>query len=199
MAAQSGKTERKSQREKVVRATAQLLRQHGYAATGLSDIIEASGAPKGSLYYYFPGGKDDIAVEALRYAGEKVQATLSDLARQEATTAGVLRRYAALVAGWMAESKFRDGCPIATTLLETAAEKSKTAEAGRSAFESWTGVLSEKLVQEGVARSRAETLARLAIMSLEGALIFARVEADATPIVSAMDEVAGMMEREAVR
>ena len=199
MAAQSGKTERKSQREKIVRATAQLLRQRGYAATGLSDIIEASGAPKGSLYYYFPGGKDDIAVEALRYAGEKVQATLSDLARQEATTAGVLRRYAALVAGWMAESKFRDGCPIATTLLETAAEKSRTAEAGRSAFESWTDVLREKLVQEGIVQSRAETLARLAIISLEGALIIARVEADATPVISAMDEVAAMMERETVR
>ena len=199
MTERSDKPEQRSQREKIVRATAQLLRQRGYAATGLSDIIETSGAPKGSLYHYFPGGKDDIVVEALRYAGEKVQATLSDLARQEKTAAGALRRYAVLVAGWMAESKFRDGCPIATTLLETAAEKSKTAEAGRSAFESWTGVLSEKLVQEGVARSRAETLARLAIMSLEGTLIFARVEADATPVISAMDEVAAMMEREAVR
>ena len=124
---------------------------------------------------------------------------IADLARQEATTAGVLRRYAALVAGWMAESKFRDGCPIATTLLETAAEKSRTAEAGRSAFESWTDVLREKLVQEGIVQSRAETLARLAIISLEGALIIARVEADATPVISAMDEVAAMMEREAVR
>ncbi|MCC2111352.1 MAG: TetR/AcrR family transcriptional regulator, partial [Hyphomicrobiales bacterium] len=159
MATQSGKGERKSQRDRIVRATAQLLRQRGYAATGLSDIIETSGAPKGSLYHYFPGGKDDIAVEALRYAGEKVQATLSDLARQEQTAAEVLRRYGVLVAGWMAESKFRDGCPIATTLLETAAEKSGAAEAGRAAFESWTDVLRDKLVQEGVAQSRAETLA----------------------------------------
>ncbi|MCC2106028.1 MAG: TetR/AcrR family transcriptional regulator, partial [Hyphomicrobiales bacterium] len=66
-------------------------------------------------------------------------------------------------------------------------------------FESWTDVLREKLVQEGIVQSRAETLARLAIISLEGALIIARVEADATPVISAMDEVAAMMEREAVR
>ncbi|HMN72726.1 MAG TPA: helix-turn-helix domain-containing protein [Rhodoblastus sp.] len=199
MAEISAGQDRSSQRDKIVRATAQLLRQRGYAATGLSDIIETSGAPKGSLYHYFPGGKDNIALEALRYAGDKVQATLAELAGQEESAAAVLRRYGALVAGWMAESNFRDGCPIATTLLETAAEKSRTAEAGRSAFAGWTGVLREKLLQEGVARARAERLARLAVMALEGALVFARVEGDAAPIIAAMEEVADLMEREAAR
>ena len=121
MADQAVKAGRTGQRDKIIRATAQLLRQRGFAATGLADIIETSGAPKGSLYHYFPGGKDDIAVEALRYAGEKVRATLTELAGEQPSAAAVMRRYGAMVAGWLADSKFRDGCPIATTLLETAA------------------------------------------------------------------------------
>lgn len=188
--------ERPGQREKIVRASAQLLRQRGYAATGLADIIATSGAPKGSLYHYFPGGKDDIAVEALRYASGKVQATLMELGAEQPSAAAMLRRYGVLVAGWMADSQFRDGCPIATTLLETAAEKSTTAEAGRLAFASWTGVLRDKLQSEGAAPARAESLARLAIMALEGALIFARVEGDAAPIIAATEDVAAIMERE---
>lgn len=195
MADQAVKAGRTGQRDKIIRATAQLLRQRGYAATGLADIIETSGAPKGSLYHYFPGGKDDIAVEALRYAGEKVQATLTELAGEQPSAAAVMRRYGAMVAGWMADSKFRDGCPIATTLLETAAEKSKAAEVGRAALESWTAVLSEKLRRDGATASSAERLARFAIMSLEGALIFARVEGDATAIAAAMEDVATLMER----
>lgn len=199
MAEQSVRREKSSQRDKIVRATAQLLRQRGYAATGLSDIIEASGAPKGSLYHYFPGGKDDIAVEALRYAGEKVQATLADLAGREPSAAAILRCYGELLAGWMADSNFRDGCPIATTLLETAAEKTRIAEAGRAAFARWTDVLRDKLVQDGASAARSESLARLAIMALEGALVFARVEGDAAPIAMAMNDVAAMMERETAR
>ena len=199
MADEAKTTERSSQRDKIVRATAQLLRQRGYAATGLAEIIAASGAPKGSLYHYFPGGKDDIAVEALRYAGEKVQATLTELAADQPTAAAMLRRYGVLVAGWMAQSQFRDGCPIATTLLETAAEKSKTAQAGRAAFASWTEALRGKLVADGAAPAEAESLSRLAIMALEGALIFARVEGDAAPIIAATEDVATLMEREIAR
>lgn len=193
------KAERGGQREKVVRATARLLRQRGYAATGLADIIDASGAPKGSLYHYFPGGKDEIAVEAMRFASDKVRTTLSELVAGQPSAAAALRAYAALLAGWMAESQFRDGCPIATTLLEIAAEKSKAAEAGRAAFESWSGVLGEALVLEGAAPARAASLARLALMSLEGALLFARVEGDTAPILAAAEEVAAMMERETAR
>lgn len=184
------------QKDKIVRATAQLLRRRGFAATGLSDIIENSRTPKGSIYHYFPGGKDEIAAAAVRYAGDKVRRTLEELAASAATPAALLRAYGALLAGWMADSGFRDGCPITTAVLETAPDKIDVAAAGKAAFAGWTAAIEARLIASGVERQRALTLSRLAIMALEGALVLARVEASPAPIRLATDEIAALFERE---
>lgn len=185
-----------TQRDKIVRATAKLLRRRGYAATGLSDIIETSRAPKGSVYYYFPGGKDEIAVATVRYSGEKVRRTLQDLATTTASPAALLRSYGALVAGWMSESGFHDGCPITTVMLETTPDKIDIAAAGKAVFASWFDVIEDRLVARGINGERAKVLSRLAIMALEGALIMARVEASAGPILLATEEIASLFDRE---
>ena len=189
----AGKT---SQRDKIVRATADLLRRRGYAATGLSDIIEASGAPKGSLYYYFPGGKDEIAAAALRHAGDVVERTLSELETSQGSAPAILRAYGEMVAGWMAQSGFRDGCPITTTILETATDKAGIAEAGREVFARWRQPLARSLTAAGVEPRRAGELAQLAFMALEGALIMARAEMTEAPIRLAVEEAARLFERE---
>lgn len=185
-----------TQKDKIVRATAKLLRRRGYAATGLSDIIESSRAPKGSVYYYFPGGKDEIAAATVRYSGDKVTRTLQDLAITTDTPAALLRSYGGLVAGWMSDSGFRDGCPITTVMLETAPDKPDIATAGQAAFASWSDVLKARLIASGVKPDRATALSRLAIMALEGALILARVEASSKPILLATNEIASLFERE---
>lgn len=184
------------QKDKIVRATAQLLRRRGFAATGLSDIIENSRTPKGSIYHYFPGGKDEIAAAAVRYAGDKVRRTLEELAANAATPAALLRAYGEMLAGWMADSGFRDGCPITTAMLETAPDKIDVAAAGKAAFAGWTAAIEARLIASGVERQRARTLSRLAIMALEGALVLARVEASPAPIRLATDEIAALFERE---
>jgi TetR/AcrR family transcriptional regulator, lmrAB and yxaGH operons repressor len=189
-------SEKGGQREKIVRATADLLRRRGYAATGLADIIAASGAPKGSLYHYFPGGKDQIAAAAVKYAGALVSATIGDLAATGASAADVVRAYGALLAEWMAQSGFEDGCPITTTLLETAPANGEIAEAGRAAFADWARSFAARLVDAGVAEERAARLGRLAIMTLEGALVLARAENSNAPIELATDEISALFERE---
>jgi TetR/AcrR family transcriptional repressor of lmrAB and yxaGH operons len=184
------------QKDKIIRATAQLLRRRGFAATGLSDIIENSHTPKGSIYHYFPGGKDEIAAAAVRYAGDKVRRTLDELAATTTTPAALLRAYGALLAGWMADSGFRDGCPITTAMLETAPDKIDVAAVGKAAFASWSAVIEAQLIASGVKQQRAQALSRLAIMTLEGALVLARVEASPAPIRLATDEIAALFERE---
>lgn len=190
------KMARPDQRDKIVRATAALLRRRGYAATGLAEITAESGAPKGSLYHYFPGGKDQIAVAALRHAGEKVAATLTELAQREASAAGMLRAYGGLLAGWMAQSGFQDGCPVTTTLLETAPQKPEIVQAGQAAFSAWAAPLADRLVADGIEPERARSLARFALMAIGGALVFARVEASAAPLLAAAEEAARLFERE---
>src|ERR1017187_8508667 len=90
----------------IVRAAATLCRRNGYAATGINEIVEVSGAPKGSLYHYFPGGKDEIAEAAVRFAGAGVVATLEKLEQEHATAAAMIAAYCTLLAGWMAKSGF---------------------------------------------------------------------------------------------
>src|ERR1700759_4433398 len=101
----------------MVESAVWLFRRQGYAATGLAEILAASGAPKGSLYHYFPGGKAEIGAAAVRRAGERVTATLTHLASSSSGAGELLARYLVLLAGWMRMSGFRDGCPITTTLL----------------------------------------------------------------------------------
>ena len=107
-------------RQPIINAALTLFRRQGYARTGLNDIVDFSGAPKGSLYHYFPDGKDQIGEAAVRFAGKGVVATLEKLEQEHRTAAGMVHAYCRLVVGWMAKSGFRDGCPISTTLLESA-------------------------------------------------------------------------------
>jgi TetR/AcrR family transcriptional regulator, lmrAB and yxaGH operons repressor len=178
----------------IVRAAAALFRRNGYAATGINEIAEVSGAPKGSLYHYFPGGKDQIAEAAVRFAGAGVVATLEKLEQEHDTAASMITAYCKLLAGWMAKSGFRDGCPIATTLLESAPQSADMTAAGREAFAGWCTVIARALVRDGFDRAEASRLATLAVAAIEGALILARVEASAAPIDDVAKSLGGALQ-----
>lgn len=177
-----------------MRAAAVLFRRRGYAATGMARIVAASGAPRGSVYHYFPGGKPEIGAAAVAFAGERVHRSLQSLAQRGDTPGELLRAYAGQLAGWMAQSGFRDGCPIATVLLEAAAEEPGIRAAGARAGADWTGVLATTLREHGVAPRRARRLALTAIAALEGSLIQARVSADTTPILEVADEIGALFD-----
>jgi TetR/AcrR family transcriptional regulator, lmrAB and yxaGH operons repressor len=170
-------------REKIIRAAAMLFRRFGYSATGTNDIVVASGAPKGSLYHYFPEGKEQIAIEAIEYAGGLASKTLTQLCRQSADPAEAIRQYGKLLAGWMAQSDYRDGCPIATILLELTPATPKVTQAGKAVLDSWVGIIAAALQRSGVGKRAAHRLASAAISGLEGSLLLARVTADSKPII----------------
>src|SRR5271163_3260321 len=133
-------------RQPIVDAAVTLFRRQGYAGTGLNDIVDASGAPKGSLYYYFPNGKASIAVAAVEEAGRRVAETMEKLGRETHSTGELLRGHARLLSGWMRKSGFRDGCPITTVLLELAPKDRAVAEAGRKAYAARIDVIKRKLI-----------------------------------------------------
>ena len=179
-------------RSAIIVAAATLFRRQGYAATGINDIVAQSGAPKGSLYHYFPQGKQQIAEEAVRHAGAHAAETLRRLASEHNTAASLLRAYGATLAGWMVKSDFREGCPITTVLLETASDSESLARAGREAFRSWREVFEHALLRDGMEPRRAARLAALAIVALEGAMVQARVERSGEPITEAAEGLAGL-------
>ncbi|MBS0520948.1 MAG: TetR/AcrR family transcriptional regulator [Proteobacteria bacterium] len=176
-------------REALLASAVTLFRKQGYAATGLAEILAASGAPKGSLYHYFPGGKAEIGAEAVRRAGETVTATLRSLAAEATGPGDLLARYLAALAGWMRKSGYRDGCPITTTLLETVPEHAAIRDAGEAAFAAWAEVIADSARKSGVPPKRAASLARFAIAALEGALIQCRVSRNDKPLKEAAAEL----------
>jgi TetR/AcrR family transcriptional repressor of lmrAB and yxaGH operons len=184
-------------RQPIIDAAVTLFRRQGYSATGLNDIVDASGAPKGSLYHYFPDGKPSIAVAAVEEAGRRVARTVAKLASEARSTGELLRAHARLLAGWMQKSGFRDGCPITTVLLELAPRDRAVAQAGRGAYAARLGILTERLIADGVPPERARRLAGLCVSAIQGALIQARVERSGAPIEMAADELARMLDASA--
>lgn len=180
-------------RQSIINAAVTLFRRKGYSASGLNDIVRESGAPKGSLYYYFPAGKTSIAVAAVDEAGRRVAETVAQLARETESTGDLLRKHAGLLATWMRKSGFRDGCPITTVLLELAPAERGVAKAGREAYAARLSILTEKLLADGFTAERAGSLAGLCVSALQGALIQARVERSGAPLETAADELAKML------
>jgi TetR/AcrR family transcriptional regulator, lmrAB and yxaGH operons repressor len=178
----------------IVDAAVKLFRQRGYAGTGLNDIVKESSAPKGSLYHYFPEGKAAIGAAAVTAAGHTVEATLKGLANERPSPSTAISRYCELLAGWMEQSQFRDGCPIATTLLEEAPANPGITEAGKQAFSAWAAVIADALVAAGATPARAGELGRFSVSVLEGALIQARVEQSKAPLLAAGRELSALFE-----
>jgi TetR/AcrR family transcriptional repressor of lmrAB and yxaGH operons len=181
----------------IIRAAATLFRRNGYAATGINEIAELAGAPKGSLYHYFPDGKDQIGEAAVRFAGKLVIATLEKLEQEHKSAAAMMQAYCRLLAGWMAKSGFRDGCPISTTVLESVPQSPGIALAGREAFAAWQAVIARALLRDGFSKGEARRLSTFAVSSIEGALILARVESGSEPIEDVGRSLASVLRKDA--
>lgn len=183
-------------REKLIETAIGLMQRQGYAGTGLSDILAASGAPRGSLYHYFPDGKEALAAEALRAAGRRVVSWLEHLAAGSADAPALIRAYGKAAAASLAASGFAAGCPIATVALETAPGSAALCAAAADGFAGWAGVLAAMLRADGVPEHRAAELGDFAIACFEGALLLARVRTDTAPILTAAEELAALFIRE---
>lgn len=170
-------------KQNLVHTAMRLFRRQGYAATGLQQILHESGAPRGSLYHYFPAGKESLGEAAIRLAGEKILQMLTELAERHREPRAFLRAYCKVMADWMEESEFRSGCPIATVLLETAPASPDIAEAGAQAFDSWGQVIADVLMRANLSRRSARAEAQLIIGAMEGALLLARVRQSTRPIL----------------
>jgi TetR/AcrR family transcriptional repressor of lmrAB and yxaGH operons len=181
-------------RQAIIDTCVTLFRRKGYSATGLNDVVEASGAPKGSLYHYFPKGKSSIAEAAVEEAARRVAETMRKLSAECGSAGALLKAHAKLLAGWMKQSGFRDGCPITTVLLELAPLDRAVTEAGRKAYATRIAIMKDKLVADGASPRRAERLAILCSAALQGAMIQARVERSGAPIIAAADELADLLE-----
>lgn len=180
-------------RAKALRAASRLFQERGYAATGLAEIIERSGSPKGSFYFHFPGGKEQLAAEALAAAGQEVAAAERALLERAKSPARFVRDYLGMQARILEESDYRLGCPIATVTLEMAGESEEIRQAADAAFVSWTTLFADALVKHGRRPAEARRLAEHVIATVEGALLLARARRSTTPLRNAATILADLV------
>src|SRR5882724_1600222 len=119
-------------RTKMVRSAAILFRERGVAATSLADVVEHSGAPRGSIYHHFPGGKNQLAEEATRWAGGVITRMI---AKAGDDPIALIRRFAGF---WRTElgQDFRTGCPVVAAALAEAESAAAHLVAG-AVFTEW--------------------------------------------------------------
>jgi TetR/AcrR family transcriptional regulator, lmrAB and yxaGH operons repressor len=165
----------------MVRTAAHLLRRQGYAATGWRQVVAVSATPWGSQAHHFPGGKEQLAAEAVALAGARYERLLR-VALADAHPADAVAIWAEFAAAELESSGWADGCPVATVALETAHTSDVLAAACGAALASWCAALTESILERGIAQSEADGLATLILAGIEGALLLARASRDAKPL-----------------
>ncbi|MFC1414508.1 TetR family transcriptional regulator [Streptacidiphilus sp. N1-12] len=193
-------TPRTETRSRVLRTAATLFRRQGYHATGLNQLLAESSAPKGSLYFHFPGGKEQLAAEAVLLSARDLGTQMGeamDAASAAASPSGAGAEAAAaaiaalgnLFAESLESSGYLEGCPIATVALETASANADIRSACARSYAAWQTGLAKRMRGWGVPQDEADPLAELVLAGLQGALLLARVRQDAALVRQIADRL----------
>ncbi|MEU1981346.1 TetR/AcrR family transcriptional regulator [Nocardia sp. NPDC019395] len=172
-------------RAAMIRSAISLIRRRGVAAVSFADVLNASGAPRGSVYHHFPGGRAQLITEATQVAGERITGELTR-ALDTPETAAALRALADALARGLDRGDYAVGCPIAAAALGN--EPGAVTAAG-VAFDTWRDLVTRKLVQDGATPRRARSVALLVVSALEGALIVARTERNPAALDTVVEEL----------
>jgi AcrR family transcriptional regulator len=178
-------------RERMIRSAAVLFRERGVEGTSFSDVLEHSGAPRGSIYHHFPGGKAQLAEEATRYAGEYIATGLAAALAGDDPVAAI-RGFTTVWRGILRESDLDAGCPILAASLEGNRSPGARDAAG-AAFERWQALCAEAFERHGVEPERARSLATLAIAAIEGGVVLARAQRSIAPLERVADELEALV------
>jgi AcrR family transcriptional regulator len=175
----------RSTREAILTAAAELMRYKGYGAVGMKDIVAASGAPTGSLYHHFPGGKQQIAREALVNAGMAYGMLIPGLMDPHTDLAGAIESVFAQAAQDMAATGFANMCPVASVAAETADLDEDLRQTAAAVFTGWLDGGTAYFVARGLDSDAARALIVALVSALEGAFILARTLRSTEPLVAA--------------
>lgn len=182
-------------RARLIAATSALLEAQGYHATGLNQILQESAAPKGSLYHHFPGGKEELAAEALAIAGQVITNDLDTIAEQGVDFATALSAIASVFCERLQTSDFQKGCPLATVALEMAATSDPLQHSCRDTYHAWQERIARSLIASyGWEPARASAIALFVLSAIEGALLLCRVERSTQPLERVVEELRLLVE-----
>ena len=180
-------------KDRIVGAGAELFRRQGYTGTGVKQIVAEANAPFGSLYHFFPGGKEQLAAEVIRWSGGMYAQMVLEVIAPAKNLLDLVDLFFTGAAEHLRETNYEDACPIATVALEVASTSEPLREATAEVFDSWIDALTARFAAEGLAANVARDLSISMLMTLEGAFILSRAKRTTEPL-----EVAGRTMTEVV-
>jgi AcrR family transcriptional regulator len=179
-------------RKKMVESAAALIGSQGMNATSFSDVLSDSGAPRGSIYFHFPGGKKELARDAIQWTSSQVIGHMR--ASDASSPTEVIRHFVALFQHVADASDGAAGCAVAGVTIDVSAGDEELLIDAREAFHAWVALLAEQLRGVGVANSRARAIALTCVASVEGALILCRAEGAAAPLDAVATQLVHLVE-----
>lgn len=180
-------------RNKLVETTSRLFQLQGYHGTGLNQILEESRAPKGSLYYYFPKGKEELACEAVRYTHDTIEKRIREGLSTHDDPIEAIQAFVRVLALSLERSPCSQGVPVAGVAIETASTSEPIREACREAYESWSRAFADKLTAGGYEPERAAKLGRVLNAMIEGAIIISITRRDPQVLLEAADQIPSIL------
>ncbi|WP_253848867.1 TetR/AcrR family transcriptional regulator [Mycobacterium asiaticum] len=191
-------TGRVSTRKKMLVSAAQVMRERGAAGVTIDAVLSHSGAPRGSVYYHFPEGRNQILTEALRYAGESITATIDDAVDRGAKA--LIREFVEFWERLLSDGEFNAGCPVVAAAIGSADDElGLSAEAGLI-LGRWCTAMARAFVTEGFDEETASSLAVTSISALEGAIVLCRSTRSTRPLREVGDQLEFLIKaREFVR
>ncbi len=168
-------------RSKMVRTASRLFQRQGYAATGWRQVVAESETPWGSQSHHFPGGKEQLAVDALARSGAGYERLLRG-AFESGDPAAAVELWAAAAAHQLESTDWAEGCPVATVALEMAHDSLPIGDACADAFAAWRRAITDGLTDAGLAPDRAERTALVILSAFEGAMLLTRSQRSTEPL-----------------
>jgi AcrR family transcriptional regulator len=181
-------------RDRIVEAGAELFRRQGYSGTGVKQIVATASAPFGSLYHFFPGGKEELGAEVIRWSGGIYGLLIGAIYDPAPDVVTGTRDFFAGAAETLRETDYADACPIATVALEVASTSETMRVATAEVFERWITETAEHFVGAGMPAARAQEVATTVLAILEGAFILCRAAKSTEPLRIAGETAATAVE-----
>lgn len=173
-------------RARILDVASRLMQRQGYEGTAIKQIAKEAHVALSSVYHFFPAGKQELATDAVRHADDHFAVMLTDALASADDPADAVVALAKVVADYLRDSDWQDGCPITATALETAGRIPQIQAAVEQAFDRWRDLVAGKLRQAGIADGDARDLAHTVINTLDGAELAATVSRSTEPL-----EIAG--------
>lgn len=173
----------------MVGAARQLIREHGYHSMALSDVVERSASPRGSVYYHFPQGKVQMAAEAAEAHTREQVDLITQLAGEASTPEDLVRAYVEAAREGMLTSDYGRGCTIAPLVLEVGQASEELGAASRRAFLLMVETMALRFVVLGVDSADARELAQSTVAGVEGAMVTSRALRSPEPFDAIRDTV----------